>query len=108
MNIKLTVYNEDMETVKKECTATAVKIPFGFVRKLMKLFDAEKLEDTTQILNTVMRSWADVTALLGRIFPDISEEDWDYVDTSELVKVLFELLKWAFAEMVKIPTDPKN
>ena len=54
MDIKLKVYDEDMETVKKECAASTVKIPFGLVRKLMNLFKVETLEDTTQIINIVM------------------------------------------------------
>ena len=108
MDIKLTIYNEDMETVKKECTANMVKVPFGLVRKLMNLFKVENLQDTTQILDIIMTSWEDVTKLLGRIFPDVTEEEWDYVDTSELMRVILSLIKYVFAEMVKIPTDPKN
>ena len=108
MNIKLTIYNEDMETVKKECTANMVKVPFGLVRKLMNLFKVENLQDTTQILDIIMTSWEDVIKLLGRIFPDVTEEEWDYVDTSELMRVILSLIKYVFAEMVKIPTDPKN
>lgn len=108
MEIKLNVYESDMVTVKKECVANTVKVPFGLIRKLMSLFNVEKLEDTTQILNVVMNSWEDVVALLDRVFPEIDEQDWDYVDTHELVAVIFKLLKSAFAEMIKIPTDPKN
>ena len=108
MDIKLTIYNEDMETVKKECTANMVKVPFGLVRKLMNLFKVENLQDTTQILDIIMTSWEDVIKLLGRIFPDVTEEEWDYVDTSELMRVILSLVKYVFAEMVKIPTDPKN
>lgn len=107
-NIKLKVYENDFVTVKKECTAKMVKVPFGLIRKLMSLFDVEKLEDTTQILNVVMTSWEDVVTLLDRVFPDMEENDWDYVDTKELVAAIFKLLKFAFAEMVNIPTDPKN
>lgn len=106
--IKLNVYNDDFVTIKKECTAKMVKVPFGLIRKLMSLFNVEKLEDTTQILNVVMTSWTDVVALLDRVFPEMDENDWDYVDTKELVAVIFKLLKFAFAEMVSIPTDPKN
>ena len=108
MDIKLTIYNEDMETVKKECTANMVKVPFGLIRKLMNLFKVENLQDTTQILDIIMTSWKDVIKLLGRIFPDVTEEEWDYVDTSELMSVILSLVKYVFAEMVKIPTDPKN
>ena len=108
MDIKLTIYNEDMETVKKECAANMVKVPFGLIRKLMNLFKVENLQDTTQILDIIMTSWEDVIKLLGRIFPDVTEEEWDYVDTSELMRVILSLVKYVFAEMVKIPTDPKN
>ena len=108
MDIKLTIYNEDMETVKKECTANMVKVPFGLIRKLMNLFKVENLQDTTQILDIIMTSWEDVIKLLGRIFPDVTEEEWDYADTSELMRVILSLVKYVFAEMVKIPTDPKN
>ena len=108
MDIKLKVYDEDMETVKKECAASTVKIPFGLVRKLMNLFKVETLEDSTQILNIVMDSWDEVTALLDRIFPDVDPEDWDYVDIGELVRVIYSLLKCALAELLIVPTDPKN
>ena len=107
-NIMLKVYDENFETIKKECKAKMVVVPFGLIRKLMTLFDVEKLDDTTQILNVVMSSWDTVVSLLDRVFPDMDETDWDYVDTKELVQVVFKLLKFAFAEMVSIPTDPKN
>lgn len=103
--IKLKVYENDMVTVKKECTAKMVKIPFGLIRKLMKLFNAETLEDTTQILDIVSNSWDDVISILERFFPDIEPDDWDTVDTTELVAAVFKLIKFAFAEMLKIPTE---
>lgn len=106
--ITLNVYEKDMLTVKKECVANTIKLPFGFVRKLMKLFNVDKLEDTSQILNVVMSSWEDVVELLERVFPDIEENEWDYVDTTELVQVIFKVLKFSFAEMLKIPTNSKN
>ena len=108
MNITLNVYENDMVTVKKECVANTIKLPFGLIRKLMKLFNVDKLEDTAQILNIVMTSWDDVVAVLERVFPDIEESEWDNVDTSELVQVIFKVLKFSFAEMLKIPTNSKN
>ena len=108
MNITLNVYENDMVTVKKECVANTIKLPFGLIRKLMKLFNVDKLEDTAQILNIVMTSWDDVVAVLERVFPDIEESEWDNVDTTELVQVIFKVLKFSFAEMLKIPTNSKN
>lgn len=108
MEIKLNVYDENMETVKKECVANTIKLPFGFVRKLMKLFNVDTLEDSTQILNVVVQSFDEVTALLERVFPEVEETEWDYVDTKELVQAVFLLIKFAFSEMLSIPTSPKN
>lgn len=106
--IKLNVYNEDMATVKKQCVANTIKLPFGVIRKLMKLFNVDKLEDTSQILTVVMSSWDEVVALLERVFPDIEENEWDHVDTGELIQVIFRVLKFSFAEMLTIPTNSKN
>ena len=108
MDIKLNVYNEDMETVKKECIAKTIKLPFGFIRKMMKLFNVDDLEDTTQILNIVMGSFDEVTGLLSKVFPDVEEDEWDYVDTKELVQVIFQVLKYSFTEILTIPTNSKN
>lgn len=108
MNITLTVYENDMVTVKKECNATTVKIPFGTIRKLMKLFDLENIDDTNAILNIVMSSWNEVIAILNRVFPEMEESDWDTVDTKELISVIYKMLKAAFLDLASIPTDPKN
>lgn len=67
--ITLKVYEKDMKTVKKECQAVSVKIPFGVIRKLMKLFDENTLEDTYQILSVVTSSFDDVTNILQNVFP---------------------------------------
>ena len=106
--IKLNVYEDDFVTVKKESEAQLVKVPFGTVRKLMQIFNVENLTDTTQILNVVLQSWDSVVSVLDRVFPDIEPDEWDYVDTKELVSVIFTLLKSAAADLLRIPVDPKN
>ena len=108
MYVVLNVYEKDMKTVKKECKANLVKIPFGIIRKLMKLFNLDNIENTAEILNIVMASWEDVIAILDRVFPDITEEDWDTVDTKELIQAIYDMLKFAFKNMMNIPIDPKN
>ena len=108
MEIKINVYENDMKTVKKEVAAEVVEIPFGIIRKFMALFDLENLEDTGAVLNVISRSWKEVQALLDRIFPDMTEDDWDGVSTKELVKVVIEVLKFAFGEILNIPVDEKN
>lgn len=105
MEIKLNVYNEDMETVKEVHTAKLVKIPFGLVRKLMGLFNVDNLENTTQILEVVGNSWEQVIEVIGRVFPEIEEKDWDFVDTGELTQAVLGVLKYAFKEILAVPTE---
>lgn len=106
--ITLNVYEEDMETIKKKCVANMVKIPFGLVRKFMKLFNVDALEDTAQIMEIIMNSWDEVVKLLDRIFPEVEENDWDYVDTKELAKAVYDLIRCSADKLLSIPTDPKN
>ena len=108
MDILLNVYNADMKTIKKQCKAETIKIPFGTIRKLMKLFNIDNVENTGEILNIVMSSWDSVIGILDNIFPEMTEDDWDTVDTKELVSVIYQLLKDSFKTILSIPTDPKN
>lgn len=108
MEIKINVYENDMKTVKKEVKAELVEIPFGIIRKFMSLFNIQSLDDTATILNVVANSWKEVQTLLDRIFPDMSEDDWDGVSTKELLKVVMEVLKFAFTDILNLPVDEKN
>lgn len=108
MKIEINVYEKDMVTVKKQVKAEVVTIPFGVIRKFMSLFDLKDLDDTGAILNVVTGSWSELETLLDRIFPDMTEEDWDGVDTKELIQVVMKVLKYAFSEILNIPVDEKN
>ena len=78
--MKITVYENNMKDVKKVLEAEDAKIPFGLARRVVGLFNEEKLNDTGYVMETVTKSWDDLVQLLGRIFPDATEEDWDTVD----------------------------
>ena len=52
--LKLKVYENDMKTVKKECTAQTVEVPFGAVRRLMRLFDIDSKNNNADILKTII------------------------------------------------------
>lgn len=108
MKIKINVYDDNMTTVKKEVAAEVITIPFGVVRRFMNLFQIKSLDDTATILHVVAESWEQITKLLDRIFPDMTEEDWDGVNMQELLTVIATVLKYAFSEMLNIPVDEKN
>ena len=93
--------------VTKECKAGTCNIMFGTVRKLMKLFKVDELENTAQILKIVAGAWDDVTAIMGECFPEMEDEDWDCVMLKELVPCMIAILKDSFLEIMNIPKDPK-
>lgn len=108
MEIKINVYNEDMKTVKKEVNAELIEIPFGIIRRFMSMFQIKDFNDTSEILNVVSSSWKEITRLLTMIFPDMTDEDYDYVKLKELIKVIIDVLKYSFGEMLNVPVDEKN
>lgn len=105
--ITLSVYEDDMKKVKKTCLASNTKIPFGVVRKLMKLFSVESLEDSTEIIQVVTNSFDEVINVLHNIFPQIEEDEWDNVDITELVEVIYKIIKHSFLKIMEIPAGKK-
>lgn len=101
----LKVYEEDFETVKKEVTVKAGKIPFGLVRKIMKLLKIEEAKDLNSVVEVIDVIWEDLLKVLRIILPEMEEKDWDYVDTGELVSVLVGMLKHYFKGLINIPTE---
>jgi hypothetical protein len=106
--LKLKVYENDMKTVKKECTAQTVEVPFGAVRRLMRLFDIDSKNNNADILKTVISAWDSVVSILDNVFPEMTEEDWDFVSTKELAAVVYKLIQAALVDLMQIPKDPKN
>lgn len=101
----LKVYESDFKTVKKEVVAEPGKIPFGIVRKLIKVLKTEDTKNTADMLNIVIGMWDDVTKVLLNVFPEMEEEDWDNVDTKEVVEVLWKMVKHYFKGLLNIPTE---
>lgn len=105
MNIKLNVYNEDWSAVTKTLSATTTKIGFGTIRKLMKLLKIEQAASYTDIFNILGDVWDDVINLLGRIFPEATEEDWEHVSIDELLPTIIAITKYSLTHANKIPTE---
>ena len=105
--IKLDIYeNEDLEVLKRTATGATRSLSFGTVRKLMNLFtiDAAK-DDSAEIMATVAASWESVQSILGRMFPDITPEEWDCVALEDVVAVVLQVVKAVGKQVVSIPTS---
>ena len=107
MEIKINVYDEENKVVKTS-TAEVIELKFGPIRRLMKLLNVDDINDTAQLLKAVYGAWDELTKILSKCFPDMTDEDWDNVKLSELIPALIAILQYSFSEMLTIPTDPKN
>lgn len=105
--ILLNVYDEN-DKIIKQAEATPVSIKFGAVRSIMKLLKVDKIETTVDILTAVNDVWEELTALLTKCFPDMTEEDFDNVKLEELIPAVIGILRLSFAKLSEIPSDSKN
>lgn len=105
--ITLDIYeNEDLEVLKRTATGATCSLSFGTVRKLMNLFTIDTAkDDSADIMATVAASWESVQSILGRMFPDITPEEWDCVALEDVVAVVLQVVKAVGKQVVSIPTS---
>lgn len=106
-NLKINVYDENDKVIKTS-EAKVIDLRFGTVRSLMELLNVEDIDDTAELLRTVYKAWAQITAILGKVFPDMQDEDWDNIKLNELLPILVIILKSSFVQLLSIPNDSKN
>ena len=105
--ITINVYDDNGSLIKT-VQGEPVHFRFGTIRKLMKLVEIEKAEDTGTLLSIVSGAWNELTRILSRCFPEMEEDDWDGVEINELLPAVVEIVKAAVAEINKIPGDEKK
>ena len=105
--ILLNVY-DDNDNIVKQAEATPVSIKYGAVRKIMKLLKVDKIDNTLDILTTVNEVWEELTVILTKCFPDMTEEDFDNVKLEELIPAVIAILKLSFSKLGEIPSTEKN
>ena len=78
-----------------------------FWRHIEKEGEAETTKD---VLSTVSKAWDKIEKILDKIFPDLTEEDWDGVDTLELAFVVYKVIRFGAGKLDQIPLedDEKN
>lgn len=105
--ITINVYDEKNE-IAKTCEARIVDLKFGTIRKLMNLLKIDDIDNTSELLKVVYSAWDEITVVLNQCFPDMEDSDWDSVKVNELLPVIVDIAKSAFAEMLTLPTSSKN
>jgi hypothetical protein len=104
-DIKLNIYAEDGKTIEKTYIAKDYNVPFGVVRKLMKLMEIEKLESTSEIVKIIVNAWDKFEVVLNGFFPDVTEEEWDKVPLEEISTLIIDIAINIVAKVSEIPTD---
>lgn len=102
--ITLNIY-DDEDKIIKTVEAKMVKIRFGVVRSLMKLVRIENVNNTKELLQMLDPVWEKLERILDKVFPDMEEDDWDGVDTFELIKVIMRIIKSSSKKLDEIPLD---
>lgn len=103
----LNVY-DDNDNIVKTSEAKLIDLRFGTIRSLMELLKVDDIDDTAELLKTVYGAWSQIIGILNRVFPDMTEEDWENIKLSELLPILVVILKSSFVQILSIPSDSKN
>lgn len=98
----ITVYDKKGKPTRT-VEAEPLRLTFGHVRRLTALMDQSNDADTVK---SVLDAWDEVQDILGQCFPDLTPEELDSVDFSEIVRVLVQIITSAMEEMGK--GQPKN
>ena len=107
--IKLNIYDDD-ENIIKTVNAHLAKIRMGSIRSLMRVVKIEEAETTKDVLATVSKAWDKIEKIIDKMFPDLTEEDWDGVDALELAFVVYKVIRFGAGKLDQIPLedDEKN
>jgi hypothetical protein len=105
--IRLNVYDDDDKIIKTS-EAQIIDLRYGVIRNIMELLNVDDIDDTSELLKTVYSAWSQITKILGKVFPEMTDEDWENVKLSELIPILVLILKSSFTQILSVPTDSKN
>jgi len=105
--ISLNIYDEDDQIIKT-VQACIVKIRFGTVRQLMKLVKIDSMDNAKDMLSLVSEVWDKIENILSKCFPDMTDEDWDGVDTFELITVVMKIISFSAKKLDEIPLDEEE
>ena len=107
-NLTINIYDTKGTTVEKTYTAGTFDLMFGTVVNLMELTKIEESTNPFDILKAVSGSWGEIVTVLSQVFPDVTDEEWKRVKVKELLPVIIGIAKSVVADIMSIPTDPKN
>lgn len=104
---KLNVYNDNDEIIKI-VEAKELKMRMGMVRDIFEILALDKIDDTGELLKKLIACYDLVVKILSKLFPDMSDEDWDGVDPNEVLNLLIDVGKYAVQKTLTIPVNSEK
>ena len=105
--LELQIKNKKGEIIKT-VEANTFDVYFGTINNLMELLDINENTSSFEVLKKISTAWHEITSLLGEIFPDMAEKDWELVRVNDLVPIVLQVVRYTFLEIMTIPSDSKN
>ena len=103
--MKINVYDKTGKQVVKTYTAETVDIMFGTVKNIFNILKIDTLESDTQLMQTILGAWDEILNVLSQVFPEMTEDEWNYVKIKEIIPVVIYIVKDTFSALGKIPTE---
>jgi len=100
--MKLTIYaDETFATVREVREVPRMKIPYRAAEAVTDLLSDIDLSDDVKILNTVLKSTKEITAVVQATFA-LSDEDLRFVDVMELGDLAKEIIGYVLNKMAEL------
>lgn len=105
--LRLPVKNKQGEVVK-EVIAYTPQIYLGTIMNLMELLEIGDDINGLELMKKVSTAWREVKEILSDIFPEMEEEDWEYIRLNDLIPIILQVVRYTFAEIMTIPSNSKK
>ena len=91
----LTVYDKKGNAVRT-VTSEPVRVRFGTIRKLIAIVDPDAEGDP---MTRIIGAWDEVEGLLSECFPDLTPEEIDGLELTQVVTCIVSIIKNAMEQM---------
>lgn len=92
MEIKLNIYRADNKAeVEKTYTVNGYDLMMGTVDDFVNIIDLEKLHDNTALVGMIVNAYKELVPLVMDVFPELTEEEYRRIKTSELIEVIKQI-----------------
>lgn len=92
MEIKLNIYRADNKAeVEKTYTINGYDLMMGTVDDFVNIIDLEKLHDNVALAGMIVSAYKELVPLIMDVFPELTEEEYRRVKTSELIEVIKQI-----------------